>query len=98
VSPGQHPPPEVGRSPASAAWSATPRRESIQRTSCPRSLGGCDDALCVVAPCRARHRRYDSGTLDLVAHLEPRHRAEAAHAVEHLGLAGALRRISGNRA
>jgi hypothetical protein len=64
----------------------------------PRSLGGCNDALCVVALCRACHRRYDSGTLDLVAHLVPRHRAEGAHAVEHLGLAGALRRISGNRA
>ena len=63
----------------------------------PRSLGGCDDALCVIALCRTCHRRYDSGELDLVAYLEPRHRAEAAHAVEHLGLAGALRRISGRR-
>jgi hypothetical protein len=63
----------------------------------PRSLGGCDDALCVIALCRSCHRRYDSGALDLVAHLEPSHRAEAAHAVWHLGLAGALRRISGRR-
>lgn len=63
-----------------------------------RSLGGCDDALCVVALCRDCHRRYDRGELDLVPHLEPDLRAEAAHAVEHLGLAGALRRLSGTRA
>jgi hypothetical protein len=35
--------------------------------------------------------------LDLVPHLEPHHRAEAAHAVGHLGLVGALRRLSGRR-
>ena len=64
----------------------------------PRGVGGCDDALCVVALCRCCHRRYDRGELDLVAYLEPHHRAEAAHAVEHIGLAGALRRISGTRA
>ena len=62
-----------------------------------RSVGGCDDALCVVALCRSCHRRYDSGALDLVAYLEPEHRAEAAHAVAHVGLAAALRRISGTR-
>lgn len=63
----------------------------------PRSLGGCDDSLCVVALCRRCHRSYDSGTIDLTGHLDPGHRAEAAHAVLHLGLAGALRRISGRR-
>ena len=62
-----------------------------------RAGGGCDDALCVVALCRSCHRRYDSGGLDLVAYREPDHRAEAAHAVAHVGLAGALRRISGRR-
>jgi hypothetical protein len=62
----------------------------------PRCLGGCDDALCVIALCRRCHRAYDRGLIDLVAYLEPRHRAEAAHAVEHLGLAGAQRRISGH--
>jgi hypothetical protein len=62
-----------------------------------RSVGGCDDALCVVALCRSCHRRYDSGALDLVAYLEPDHRAEAAHAVAHVGLAAALRRISNTR-
>jgi hypothetical protein len=63
----------------------------------PRALGGCDDALCVVPLCRIHHRAYDRGALDLVPHLEPHHRAEAAHAVGHLGLVGALRRLSGRR-
>jgi hypothetical protein len=63
----------------------------------PRALGGCDHALCVVALCRVHHRAYDRGALDLLPYLEPRHRAQAAHAVEHLGLAGAVRRLSGAR-
>jgi hypothetical protein len=63
----------------------------------PRSLGGCDHPDCVVALCRLHHRAYDRGQLDLVGYLEPRHRHEAAHAVMHVGLAGALRRISGKR-
>jgi hypothetical protein len=63
----------------------------------PRSLGGCDHADCVVALCRGHHRAYDRGDLDLVPHLEPAHRREAAHAVEHLGLIGALRRLTGSR-
>jgi hypothetical protein len=64
----------------------------------PRSLGGCDEADCVVALCRTHHRAYDQGRLDLVAHLEPDWRAEVAHAVGHLGLLRALRRLSGCRA
>jgi hypothetical protein len=63
----------------------------------PRALGGCDDALCVVPLCRVHHRAYDRGVLDLVPVLEPAHRAEAAHAVGHLGLVGALLRLSGRR-
>jgi hypothetical protein len=63
----------------------------------PRPLGGCDDPLCVVALCRIHHRAYDRGALDLVPYLEPRYRAGAAHAVAHLGLVGALRRLSGRR-
>jgi hypothetical protein len=63
----------------------------------PRSLGGCGDALCV-APARRRcHRAYDRGELDLVPYLEPAWRAQLAHAVAHVGLIGALRRISGGR-
>ena len=63
----------------------------------PRSLGGCDEADCVVPLCRVHHRAYDQGGLDLVAHLEPRWRREVAHAVGHLGLVGAQRRLSGRR-
>lgn len=63
----------------------------------PRSLGGCDDPACVVALCRPCHGAYDAGALDLVADLEPGYRLEAAHAVSHVGLVGALRRLSGRR-
>ena len=63
----------------------------------PRSLGGCDEPDCVVALCRSCHRAYDRGELDLLVHLEPEQRAELAHAVLHVGLLGALRRITGRR-
>lgn len=63
----------------------------------PRSLGGCGDARCVVPLCRRCHRAYDRGELDLVAYLEPAWRAQLAHAVGHVGLIGALRRIGGRR-
>jgi hypothetical protein len=63
----------------------------------PRSLGGCGDPLCVVPGCRACHRAYDRGDLDLLPYLEPAWRAQIAHAVGHVGLVGALRRISGSR-
>ena len=59
----------------------------------PRSLGGCDHPDCVVPLCWKHHRAYETGRLDLVPHLEPDWRIEAAHAVLHLGLAGALRRL-----
>ena len=61
----------------------------------PRSLGGCGDPLCVVPLCRRCHRAYDRGELDLLPHLEPAWRAQLAHAVGHVGLIGALRRIGG---
>ena len=60
----------------------------------PRSLGGCDERDCVVPLCWLHHRAYDTGRLDLLPHLEPCWRTEIAHAVEHLGLIGALRRLS----
>lgn len=63
----------------------------------PRSLGGCGDALCVVPLCRRCHRAFDTGQLDLLPCLEPGWRAQLAHAVGHVGLIGALRRISGSR-
>jgi hypothetical protein len=40
------------------------------------------------------HRAYDTGRLELLPCLEPRWRTEIAHAVVHLGLIGALRRLA----
>ena len=62
----------------------------------PRSLGGCGDPFCVVLLCRHHHRAYDRGELDLLPYYEPLWRAQLAHAVGHVGLIGALRKISGN--
>jgi hypothetical protein len=59
----------------------------------PRSLGGCDEPDCVVPLCRTHHRAYDTGRLELLPFLEPRWRVEVAHAVLHLGLIGAVRRL-----
>jgi hypothetical protein len=61
----------------------------------PKSLGGCSHDLCCVSLCRGCHRAYDTGRLDLLPYLEPVWRAQLAHAVGHVGLIGALRRISG---
>ena len=55
------------------------------------------DALCVVPLCRFHHRAYDRGELDLLPYLEPASRAQLAHAVGHVGLISALRRITGSR-
>jgi hypothetical protein len=60
-----------------------------------RAAGGCGDPACVVPVCRRHHRAYDRGELDLLPCLEPAWRAQLAHAVGHVGLIGALRRISG---
>lgn len=63
----------------------------------PRSLGGCGEVLCVIPLCRGCHRAYDRGELDLLPYLEPGWRAQLAHAVGHVGLMSALRRITGRR-
>jgi hypothetical protein len=63
----------------------------------PRSLGGCDDADCVVPLCRVHHRMYDRGELELLPYLEPRVRTELAHALTHVGLLALLRRVTGTR-
>ena len=63
----------------------------------PRSLGGCGDPLCTCPLCRSCHRAYDRGELDLLPYLEPAWRRQVAHAVGHVGLIGALRRITGTR-
>lgn len=43
----------------------------------PGSMGGCGDPLCVVSACRAHHRVYDRGELDLLPYLEPGWRCAA---------------------
>lgn len=63
----------------------------------PRSLGGCGDVACCVPLCRWHHRAYDRGELDLLPYLESAWRPQLAHAVGHVGLIGALRRITGRR-
>jgi hypothetical protein len=63
----------------------------------PRSLGGCDHPDCVVPLCWTHHRAYDMGQLELLPYLEPTWRSEVAHAVTHLGLIGAVRRLAPGR-
>jgi hypothetical protein len=63
----------------------------------PRSLGGCEDAHCSIPLCRACHRRYDRGELDLLPRLEPGYRTELAHALAHLSLLSLLRLVTGTR-
>ena len=58
--------------------------------------GGVRGPLCVVPLCRRCHRACDRGELDLLPYLEPAWRAQLAHAVGHIGLIAALRRISGS--
>jgi hypothetical protein len=43
------------------------------------------------------HCACDLRELELLPHLEPKWRAEIAHAVLHLGLIGALRRLAPER-
>lgn len=54
-----------------------------------------NDPRAVVPCCRFHHVLYDEHKLDLSPYLEPRYREEIAHAVEAVGLFGALRRITG---
>jgi hypothetical protein len=62
-----------------------------------RSAGGCDQPDCVVPLCRAHHRCYDRGELDLLAALEPSFRRELAHGLLHVGLLALLRRVTATR-
>ena len=61
----------------------------------PRSLGGCDHPDCCAPFCRQCHRLYDEGKLDALPYLG---RREQAHAVEHLGIERARRRLTNQRA
>lgn len=55
------------------------------------------DPLAVVPLCRACHRSYDTGRLDLLPYLEPYYREQLAFAVEQVGLITALERITNQR-
>jgi hypothetical protein len=48
----------------------------------------------IVPLCQKHHREYDAHQLDLLPYL---HRNEQVRAVEHLGIAGAYRRLTGSR-
>jgi hypothetical protein len=58
----------------------------------PRSRGGCSDPACVIPLTRRLHEQLDRGELDILPVLT---REEQAHAVLHLGLLGALQRVTG---
>lgn len=60
---------------------------------CDRSIGGCDHEDCTVPLCRPLHTAYDDHRFDLLPHLSL---AEQSHAVAHLGLLRALKRITGS--
>lgn len=62
-----------------------------------RAQGGCAAPECVVPLCHRDHRAYDLGALDLLPFLEPSWRDEQAHAVSHLGIARAYRRVTNDR-
>lgn len=62
-----------------------------------RPQGGGDDPLDVVPLCAEHHRLFDDGRLSILEHLEPRYRDEVAQAVRHMGLIGALHRLTGDR-
>ena len=63
-----------------------------------RSLGGCDDPLCVVPACRDCHRAYDQGQLDALPAFESLCRPELAHALLHVGLERLRWRVTNQRA
>jgi hypothetical protein len=60
-----------------------------------RSTGGCGMLPACIPLCRAHHRAYDRGELDLLPYLVPAWRPQQSHAAGHAGLIGALRRTSG---
>lgn len=56
-----------------------------------RSLGGCNDPLCVLPLCPSCHRDYDGGKAEVLPFLS---KAEQAHAVGHVGIVSALKRTT----
>ena len=59
------------------------------------SISSC--SLGRVPLCWMHHRLYDTGGLELLPFLESAWREEVAHAVKHLGLIGAVRRLAPGR-
>jgi hypothetical protein len=51
----------------------------------------------VIPLCRACHRAFDDGRLELLRHLEPRFRSELAHALWHASLAWLVARVTAGR-
>lgn len=64
---------------------------------CPRSLGGCDDALCVVGLCRLHHNAYDTGRLDLYAVVTDDYPEQYQHMLTHLSEQAAEWRLRNER-
>lgn len=50
----------------------------------PQQLGGCGDPACVIALCRADHKRFDQGGFDLRPYLADGFEAELQHALTHV--------------
>jgi hypothetical protein len=65
----------------------------------PRSLGGCNDDLCVIPLTREEHRAFDEHRFDLLPHIVQRYPEEIAHAVLHAGgdLIAVLQRLTGTK-
>src|SRR5438445_67805 len=60
----------------------------------PRSQGGCDSADCVIPLCRACHREFDEGLIDLEPVLALRQFAEErSHMALHMSLEQCRRRL-----
>jgi cytochrome c553 len=64
---------------------------------CRARAEGAGDPDCVVALCRLCHRAFEDGRLDLLPHLEPRHRPELAHGLSPLGVIELLERLTAER-
>ena len=94
------------------SFAASPKqREAVKDQSCvwcgrpgcdpahliPRSLGGCDERLCVIPLCRLCHGRYDQGNLNLLEVVKQDWREQYKHAIGHVGRQAAHWRISNER-
>lgn len=79
---------------AACAWCADPSVDPAHLI--PRSLitEGQDEPLAVIPLCRHHHDQFDRGELDILPALEPRYRKELAFAVERVGLAAVMRRVT----